>query len=474
MTKAPADTKTVIVAVHGIGDQTRNATVQSVAGRFASSGADQVALPVGYFRGPNPNQAEVKRLDWPHRRGNLAQPWGYVEVYWGDLPQEAVKDAHSLELTQAWASTVVERLGALSVGPNGLSMADVQRAKRTFMTMIETIDVLEFLLMLFRKIGVFDFELRRVLAEFLGDVQLVTEFADYRTKILACVRRTLDDAFAQCKGADIHIVAHSEGTVIAFMGLLAAFADGAPWAEKVRGFMTLGSPIDKHLVLWPEIWAPWLIPPTIPAAAEWKPIEWCNYYDFADPVGFDLDTARLFLGVTGWRSHFDFTNRTDFGFSRYILPGAAHNEYWDDAAVFDDFINHVLMGNRRAPLSAAQAANLEKADVPSRSGRAFLSTTIPYFVCAGTLVAGVMVIYSSLIHFLDLKASGWVVLGNSLAIACLLGGMTLAVRVPRLVKERLWHWLAWALFIGSLFVYRFGVSEEARQKLGTIFALWKS
>ena len=67
---------------------------------------------------------------------------------------------------------------------------------------------------------------------------------------------------------DIYIVAHSEGTVVSFLGLLQALscpASATPtirarsqtstdWIQYVRGFMTIGSPIDKHIVLWPSIW----------------------------------------------------------------------------------------------------------------------------------------------------------------------------------------------------------------------------
>ena len=55
----------------------------------------------------------------------------------------------------------------------------------------------------------------------------------------------------------IHIVAHSEGTVVTFLGLLNGLRqpEEFPWVKHVRGLMTIGSPLNKHIILWPELWA---------------------------------------------------------------------------------------------------------------------------------------------------------------------------------------------------------------------------
>ena len=51
--------------------------------------------------------------------------------------------------------------------------------------------------------------------------------------------------------------------------------------------MTIGSPIDKHLVLSPELFGE-----GAPLQSPDRPIDWRNYYDEGDPVGFALDDAR--------------------------------------------------------------------------------------------------------------------------------------------------------------------------------------
>jgi hypothetical protein len=77
-----------------------------------------------------------------------------------------------------------------------------------------------------------------------------------------------------------------------------------------------------------------------------SPIQWRNYYDFGDPIGFRLETAVEFLAHQKCKA-FDFeTKKHDFGFSRYWLPGKAHNDYWRDAEVFGHFIDDVVMRRR--------------------------------------------------------------------------------------------------------------------------------
>ena len=104
--------------------------------------------------------------------------------------------------------------------------------------------------------------------------------------------------------------------------------------------MTIGSPIDKHIVLWMKMWDDVQTPDMS------KPlrhrIAWRNYYDYADPVGFKLDTAREWLRDHQWNGFFEFEPKDDFGFARYFLPGKAHVDYWNDPLVFGHFIYDVL------------------------------------------------------------------------------------------------------------------------------------
>jgi len=138
-----------------------------------------------------------------------------------------------------------------------------------------------------------------VLVDYLDDVQLVAEFQVRREAILAKFAAVLAKVD---KNAEIYIVAHSEGTVVSFLALLQAmWAEKTPsWLPQVRGYLTIGSPIDKHLVLWRDLF-PWNTPPVFnpaPPKTEGEKdqrIKWRNYFDYGDPVGFELDYARTWL-----------------------------------------------------------------------------------------------------------------------------------------------------------------------------------
>ena len=49
--------------------------------------------------------------------------------------------------------------------------------------------------------------------------------------------------------------------------------------------MTIGSPLNKHVVFWPELFDQYKAADADPTTPS---IPWKNYYDFGDPIGFDL------------------------------------------------------------------------------------------------------------------------------------------------------------------------------------------
>ena len=263
--------------------------------------------------------------------------------------------------------------------------------------MIETLGVLDRLTFIAEKAGIFKFDLQKLLIDYLGDVQIVTEFKSLREEILEqffTLMRTVSKDFPN---AEIHIVAHSEGSVISFLGLLKGlceYSTGAEewkWVEKVRGYMTIGSPIDKHLVLWPELWREAEQCPARPALK--APIKWRNFFDYGDPIGFKLNTARQWLREHRWDAAFEFDEKDhDIGFSRYYLPGKAHNDYWGDEKLFGHFIQTVVEGEDKT-----ERENTKDYSKPPRSKlRAMLSCLIaPYSIVAILMFLAVYVIYKA-------------------------------------------------------------------------------
>ena len=296
--------------------------------------------------------------------------------------------------------------------------------------MIDTVAVLDRICFIAEKAGLFTFDLRKLLDDYLGDVQIVTEFGSNRTEILDAFDEVLTEAHKAYPRAAIYLVAHSEGTVVSFLGLLNAFrAEELPaWANSVRGLMTIGSPIDKHLVLWPELFGE-----GAPRHSTDHPIDWRNYYDEGDPVGFALDDARAWIQLHEWRSVFDFPPQNDYGFTRYPFPGKAHVDYWTDDAVFGHFISNVVKETRGpAPADPAPAPADDRVSK-------FLSFVVPYVAIAAVLLTGVYILFKAVMQAIapndPAASSTGAILVNVLRNTFVVLGVTVAARVPRLTKS---------------------------------------
>lgn len=439
--------KKLVVAVHGVGDQSRYATLQSVFNQFCRFHGEPSGIPLGAFHNGQPTfsvgQNERKKLE----------ALAFAEVYWAAIPREIVAEKHTLEEAKRWATTIIERLRMRlrNAGPAEACPAeDFELSTQILHEMIETIAVADRLCYLADRAGVFTFDLRQVLDDYLGDVQIVTEFRDRREKILGGFREVMAKAHARCPNAEIYIIAHSEGTVVSFLGLLDAFRDPtqAPWAQKVRGLMTLGSPIDKHLFFWPDLFGM-----EGPAHAPAKPIAWRNYYDYGDPIGFELDAVRDWLGTApsgkdggvSWRQVFEFDDNHDFGFTRYPFPGKAHVDYWTDASVFTHFIGTVI----DAP--AAGEPKGRHADTPppkSVFSSWVTSWIVPYVGVFALLFLAAYVLTKAVLGAInDPNDSSRLILAYSASGALLLLGTTIAARVPRLTRAVTLWVIGWLIAI---------------------------
>ena len=513
----------IIVVVHGIGDQDRYATVRSAATRFAnskallSSGQERPVAPqpLGYFHSEVRSITSVRPLDDAARlQGTDLASIGFAEVYWADIPREAVNDGHTLEETKAWAYTVVARAKGLydrahrDPEQHRIVPPDFALAGEVLEEIIETVYVLENLTFLAQKAGVLTLNLRKVLEDYVGDVQLVAEFRDYSTDIVGRFHRAMESVYAQQeklgnREVRLHIVAHSEGTVVSFLGMLHAMSQHRlspadpprqpeakieklqgprpfpSWLSQVRGFMTIGSPIDKHLLLWPGLWEN-LEPKRCNAHVPAGQIRWRNYYDYGDPVGFKLDTARLWLQQKGCKS-FQFCGcpkcKHDIGFARYMLPGEAHNEYWNDPAVFEDFIAEAIrpVSPRRPPGDKWLVASL--------------SPALPYVLSFLILAVGTFVLYKAIhaytnptsdplqrfVRFTQLGVkpaldySGGEVLCAITGVTALIAGATLLARFPRLAFGPRWKIWGIIAFLAGCVCYIALVSPEIRNEIGGKF-----
>lgn len=510
------DIDKVIVAIHGIGSQLRGETIKSVTERFSEHLSTQQKrvlplLPLGFFHTGKGSTVKVSTLSDAE---NEYTKIGFAEVYWADIPREVVKMNDTLEEVRAWGRTVTSRArarytkavetGLVKPGDKdfvALSDADFELGGRVLDEVIESIDVVKRLMFVFEKMDIMKFEIGPLLQDYLGDVQLVTEYRYYRETILARFHQTMGEIVAkfQNRKCELHIVAHSEGSVIAFLALLQALSavpiqdpdTGNPvatdWVRHVRGFMTIGSPIDKHLVLWPHLWegltlATQVGPEDGPVRFEGRNeetcrdlpvrIKWRNYYDYGDPVGFSLDTAREFLAFRRCKA-FQFEGKADkqpaltrkgssptetaetprqddFGFGRYFFPGKAHVDYWSDPDVFGHFIDDVVLAKTE------QTAAKNPVPAPrSKPVARTVSYLFPYLLVLILHLFAVYALTKSVTAF-----AGATVLGGrslidfSLHLVCfgvLMTGVTVASRLPRLLKATHLGSLRWWIVAALVF-----------------------
>jgi hypothetical protein len=464
-TSAPV--QKIIVAVHGIGDQARNETILSTAIRFCDFYRYEGLVSLGAFNafppapGTLPPPDAALFIDDPppfQPCPGLSNLIGFVEVHWADVARKISDDGYTLQETKAWARSIVQRLRVYATHRDPANAGiDYRRIGQVIEEIIDTVHVLEALLFLSAKAGLGEFKLRQLLDAFIGDVQLVTEFAPVRASIVQRFTDAMAALHARYPDAEIHIVAHSEGTVVAFLGLLEGDNDVNvhPWIGQVRGFMTLGSPIDKHLILWPRLFERYKGSSHLAGTT----IRWVNYVDYADPVGFNLDTARDWLEQRHYTKTrplhplFVFDEKDDFSFRRYPIPGKAHVDYWNDTAVFGDFIRRVVDPR---PLPPDEAAALAKGP-PSLWWVPLVSYGVGYLLPLIVIHLGVYLLCKAIYSYLDpndeLAHPNFVL--TVLAVSWLVAGTTVWLRIVRLTRT--WGWFVlglglYATFAGGFFV----------------------
>jgi hypothetical protein len=467
----------LVVVVHGIGTPFRYSTVQAVARRFAAYCRRPITQPLGAF---HPAKL-ITKPDSPELGAYVFEPpkefekdfsgFGFAEVFWADIPERAAATKNTTEESKAWAQTIVERVRLLDeLGSGKSDLIDYRKASAVVEEMIGTVKVLENILFIASKAGLFEFNLGQLLTDFIGCVQIVADFKDYGGDVFKRFADTMKNLVRRMPNIkEIYIVAHSEGTVVSLKAILTALSAqknrNNEWVNKVNGFMTIGSPLNKHIVMWPKLWQD--LKPA-PSRTGRDPILWRNYYDFGDPVGFDLQITRDWMADNGWLSKdetkegarfFQFReDHDDYGFTRYPFPGKAHNDYWNDDTVFGHFINEVILKK-------------ENGEKPRTIWwTKIMSWVVPYILCFALVAGGTYVLYNTVVATF-FESQGFPILRDVFGITCLLAGVTVLSRMPRLDK------IQWSSSIGALAFalgvigYLTSVSFAAKQLLSSAFLM---
>lgn len=465
----PTSAPKILVAVHGIGDQIANATVQSVAFRLYEYYGLPPAVPLGRFHRSANAPPGVELFEGDHDPKFPAR-LGFAEVYWADVPRKLITTGFTLESAKLWARTIVARLNMKAADSEQMDWRQYRMLETVVDELVDAVFVLDNLTFLADRAGLFKFDLKKVLDDFLNDVQVVTEFEEYREGILKKFGDVMDVIANDPKahGAEIYIVGHSEGSVVAYFGLLNALSRPAPpaWVGQVRGLMTIGSPIETHLLLWANLWK---YKPTPPATAP-VPIVWWNYLDYGDPIAYRLVKTREWMTANGWDQFFRFPTEHDVGFSRYVLPGKAHVDYWTDKDLFAHFIENVvnLPKSRRGTATGAVA----KAALPQNRWFAGPTASVfPYLLVGALMFLAVYCLYAPVATTLKAELSSRVTFGNLMGLTLLLAGMTASVRIPRMTASKRWWLGAGLFFVAALGLYPMLVAQGTQDLINNALAV---
>jgi len=445
-------TTKAIVAIHGVGDQTEYATVQTVISQICSYYRVQMPVPLGRFHASATAPVTVMSSPPdPQPLGGLA----FAEVYWARIPRRLVKVGYQLEETKRWGRTITNRLAQRAqLTPDPMPVREQRRVTTVIDEMVETVRILERANFFIERAGLFKFNLGDLLRNYVGDVQVVAEFPNQRDRILQRFDEVMASVVEHANPSgdvELYLVAHSEGSVVTFLALLRALADPDthPWVHKVRGLMTIGSPIETHHLFWPELWRD-----QHPASSLTLTIPWRNYLDHSDPIAYPLKETRKWLDTSGFVKHLQLH---EMAFSRSPLPGRAHQDYWSDDDVFRHFMDDVIC--RKTP---------EPVPEPKTKVWAWsLSYAVPYALVLALIFAGTYLLFRPVVGALGWNVGRWMMFRDVAGLSALLLGATVASRVPRLAPLG-WSWLiALVWFAAALFLYPLAVSEQVREALGS-------
>lgn len=371
-----------VVVVHGIGEQRNGETLLPVVQRVAEARrlprravalGNPLTLPAlvaasgngyGEFAGiPRRRPAQLLDGAWLPRPAEPAvgDNLRFVDLCWADLPRRDFPLVG--QDFAAWSAGLIERLE--HAGPERGWVRDLLKHLRRGLVPVQALLALRA-----RSTAKIVFD------EFLGDVQLYAEYAPVRG---AAVRRFHEvmaalDSRHSGEPPRYTVIAHSLGTVLTLDALAMAHAGAASrassraadgiwhlpgyrgttelpdtgWARRVDALVTLGSPIDKFLLLWPEAFAAYEHTDWLDAAflgSRAAPIRHVNYCDEQDPVGHELDLLRATPVAQRLLQSVE-----EQVYARYVLPGVAHVGYWRDDALFRRIVDIAI--DDREPAAA--------------------------------------------------------------------------------------------------------------------------
>ena len=295
----------------------------------------------------------------------------FVDLCWADIMESDADDI--CQSVDVWAEGLMGRL-KLKNQKAKLNHCEYAKVPSWIIKILSNLVDIFIILQTLMSFKIKEVEYK-IFTEFLGDVQLYGEYPITRGKAIRRFHRLMarieeghkkelaEKGLPYSEKPTYTIIAHSLGTIMSLDSLLYAHVNpdirtgpshsnfsnlpfpgyltkedasrkgdidfiNTNWVERVKSFVTLGSPIDKYLVMW------WLNYKYLLEKDIWKgpvrnPIKHFNYSDELDPVGHNLDIVEQTVGYQRI-----FKKEKDVVFNRYSVFGAAHNEYWKDCELF--------------------------------------------------------------------------------------------------------------------------------------------
>jgi hypothetical protein len=405
-----------LVIVHGIGDEQKNETVINFMNEFVRAMPEAVRDTVdihNLVEQPDPKKGGLLLRSGPPdgRPAYLllrdqGKPYviAFSEVYWKPVTNGYIERHKQPPIPIfPWAHSINLRLFK-----GGKSYRTGREAIENLETML---GLVKRLALIYKKSGM----LSTVLEQFLGDVEMYVESEPLRqnindvffeilgndgavaAEVLSQVKRrsgTPDQAQGWAGIAEnetwasheVFVIAHSEGTVVSYNSLVKAAVERekdstkCEWLPRVRGLVTLGSPLDKHY----SIWRSRFVTNALSRPPVHRKIRWFNYWDRSDPVGYGLSELRP--GDPASDAGKMFAVEYDRGYARYPIPGKAHVDYWTDADIHRDILQKMLrIGGPRPQVVGSKwwgrewiMASLER--VAYAVGRAVTLVAMLYFL----------------------------------------------------------------------------------------------
>ncbi|MFN0243076.1 MAG: hypothetical protein ACKVWV_09320 [Planctomycetota bacterium] len=346
------ETSHVVLVVHGIGEQRKYETLQEVIFQMGRVKHGSWFVPLGRLYSVLQQSALFSDL--------RADGFEFAEVYWADIAV-AHKSKASSSLVR-WASRVshlLDYVDAKSPNYNG-EQIDVKRLASVVDDTLLIAHISRFLIARARveTQGFVDSA-----EHFIASYQLFSDFEDIRAEIVGAFTGQLERIYELKKNehVEVHILAHSLGSVIAVCGLSDLLRRGKKEiVGTVASLTTIGSPIDLFATLHRDILGLEFLKRDEAARA----IRWLNLVEIADPIASSLKVTKCLLersnsNLFDIRSGSAIVKPTDHQYCSSPVPGGAHMRYWADAYVYRTMslfaINGVFFLKRR-PWSVVKSA----------------------------------------------------------------------------------------------------------------------